>query len=242
MRHVQSGKSHFEHKPLYEELVEEFCRRITVGRWPVGRPLKTEAMIATELGVSLGTVRRAFDRLESMELIDRTPGRGTIVREFDSKPRLASLTNVVDLDGAPVAGEISIGAIRREGADDEAAVELGLEVGAPVLRVERTRSHVGRVFSVETAFIPTTAEADLPEPDVLWASARNYVVFGEIAVKRREYARMVPRAEAERIEAFSAEPDGLLNVHRTLLSFDDRPLEYCIAFCRLGRHLRYRIC
>lgn len=67
-------RGNFEHRPLYEELAEEFCRRITVGRWPVGRPLKTEAMIAAELGVSLGTVRRAFDRLEGMNLIDRTPG------------------------------------------------------------------------------------------------------------------------------------------------------------------------
>lgn len=242
MGQVQSGKNHFEHKPLYEELVEEFCRRITVGRWPVGRPLKTEAMIATELGVSLGTVRRAFDKLERMELIDRTPGRGTIVREFDSKPRLASLTNVVDLDGAPVSGEISIGEIGLSQADDEVALELGLDVGAKVFRVERSRSHLGRVFSVETAFLPAADRTDLPEPDVLWASARNYVVFGEIAVKRKEYARMVPRAEAERVEAFGADADALLNIHRTLMSFDERPLEYCVAFCRLGRNLRYRIC
>ncbi len=234
-------KGHFEHRPLYEELAEEFCRRITVGRWPVGRPLKTEAMIAAELGVSLGTVRRAFDRLEGMNLIDRTPGRGTIVRELDCERRLASLTNVVDLNGTPVNGDIEIVDAAIVRADETVATELGIDLGAPVVRVERVRSHLGRVFSVETAHHLTDGD-EVPATDVLWASARNFIVAGAIAVKRKEEVRAVAHSDVGRIARFEGRTDPVLVVHRTLMAFDDAPLEFCVAHCQLGRDLRYRIC
>lgn len=234
-------RGNFEHRPLYEELAEEFCRRITVGRWPVGRPLKTEAMIAAELGVSLGTVRRAFDRLEGMNLIDRTPGRGTIVRELDCERRLASLTNVVDLEGAPVNGDIQIVGAQRVKADECVATELELDLGAPVVRIERTRSHLGRVFSAETAY-QIAPDGEVPTDETLWASTRNFIVGASIAVKRKEEVRVVGQPDTARTASFESRTDPVLVVHRTLLAFDDAPLEFCVAHCQLGSDLRYRIC
>lgn len=232
-------KPAFKHKPLYEELVGEFCRRITVGRWPVGRALKTESMIASELGVSLGTVRKAFDRLEAMNLIDRTPGRGTIVRELHCSKRLASLMNIIDRNDEPVMGEVTIGGFIRQTASEVVAAELELAPNTEVLRIERWRSHRGRTFAFETAYIemPRTS---VPDPQALKGSASSFVVNGEIAVAKTEFARIVSVDEAA-TELLAVGPEAqALELRRTLRSFDDKPLEFCIAQCVLGRDLRYR--
>ena len=93
--------------PPYRQLCQEFHSRIVNGRWPRGRLLKPDGLIAEEFGVSVATVRRAFDILERLHIIERVRGHRKIV-SLDTARRAAVLTNVVDLNGAPVAGDVEI--------------------------------------------------------------------------------------------------------------------------------------
>ena len=65
--------------PLYKTTEAEMIRRIDSGEWPVGLRLPNEFGLAAEFGVSQGTMRRALMTLEGMGLLDRKPGRGTLV-------------------------------------------------------------------------------------------------------------------------------------------------------------------
>src|SRR5262249_2511555 len=57
----------------------ELERRITGGAWPVGTRLPPEPVLARQLGVSRGTLRRALGTLREHGLIEAAPRRGSFV-------------------------------------------------------------------------------------------------------------------------------------------------------------------
>jgi GntR family transcriptional regulator len=65
--------------PLYKAAETEMIRRIEAGEWEVGKRLPNEFVLAEEFKVSQGTMRRALMTLEGMGLLNRKPGRGTLV-------------------------------------------------------------------------------------------------------------------------------------------------------------------
>jgi DNA-binding transcriptional regulator YhcF (GntR family) len=65
--------------PLYKAAETEMIRRIESGEWEVGKRLPNEFVLAEEFKVSQGTMRRALMTLEGMGLLNRKPGRGTLV-------------------------------------------------------------------------------------------------------------------------------------------------------------------
>ena len=73
--------------PKYKAAETEMISRITNGTWEIGKRLPNEFELADEFGVSQGTMRRALMSLESMGLLNRKPGRGTLVAaNAPSKP------------------------------------------------------------------------------------------------------------------------------------------------------------
>ncbi|WP_306118612.1 MULTISPECIES: GntR family transcriptional regulator [unclassified Roseitalea] len=66
--------------PLYLQISELLTREIAAGLWPDGARLPTEADLASQLGVAVGTLRKALSVLETRGLVVRVQGSGTYVR------------------------------------------------------------------------------------------------------------------------------------------------------------------
>ena len=67
-------------QPLkFQELSEDLRREILAGTWAVGSKLPTEAQLARETGLSLTTVRRAYEDLVERGLVIRRQGAGSFV-------------------------------------------------------------------------------------------------------------------------------------------------------------------
>jgi DNA-binding LacI/PurR family transcriptional regulator len=66
---------------IYAQLVAHLREGIISGAWPVGSRLPTEHELALHNGISRGTVRQALNILVNEGLLERTPGRGTYVRQ-----------------------------------------------------------------------------------------------------------------------------------------------------------------
>jgi GntR family transcriptional regulator len=66
---------------LYEQIVEGLRKEISEGRLPAGTALPSFRVLATDLLVSVITVKRAYDDLEREGLIFRRQGLGTFVAE-----------------------------------------------------------------------------------------------------------------------------------------------------------------
>jgi GntR family transcriptional regulator len=69
--------------PVYTQLVRLITARIESGELQPDRPLPSEPHLASEYGVSRGSVRHAIAILRDQGLVITVPGRGNYVAERD---------------------------------------------------------------------------------------------------------------------------------------------------------------
>lgn len=64
-------------KPIWQQLIDEFTRRIVTGVWPAGAKIPSVRELATEVGVNPNTVQKSLVELERLGLAEseRTAGR-----------------------------------------------------------------------------------------------------------------------------------------------------------------------
>ncbi|QMU96355.1 LacI family transcriptional regulator [Microbacterium esteraromaticum] len=80
----------------FEVLADQLRRGILAGTWTAGQKLPTEQELSKETGLSLTTVRRAFDELVAERIVVRRQGAGSFVaharpREQSSRRRIGVL-------------------------------------------------------------------------------------------------------------------------------------------------------
>src|SRR5512133_1145864 len=78
-----NSEKELTHKPLKEEVYDALHRQIIAGKYKPGDWLRQED-IASQMGVSMTTVREALDLLVSAGLAERVPYRGVRVREMST--------------------------------------------------------------------------------------------------------------------------------------------------------------
>lgn len=66
-------------KAQYQKIYEDLLQKINNGQYLPGSRLATEPVLAKEFGVSVGTLRKAIDRLVLEKKVRREQGRGTFV-------------------------------------------------------------------------------------------------------------------------------------------------------------------
>jgi len=67
--------------PRYRAIADQLARDIASGSLAAGARLPTHRALATQIGVTVGTVSRAYAEAERLGLISGEVGRGTFVRE-----------------------------------------------------------------------------------------------------------------------------------------------------------------
>ena len=72
--------------PIYQQLVDAIRIAIKKGDMSAGTQLPTVLQMAEELGLARGTIKRAYDELELMGLVEKVQGRGTFVCYRKSTP------------------------------------------------------------------------------------------------------------------------------------------------------------
>jgi GntR family transcriptional regulator len=146
--------------PLYKLAETEMLRRIDEGDWPEGCRLPNEFVLADEFGVSQGTMRRALMTLESMGLLARKPGRGTVVvRPAQPEAPAARPGTISDRCGRPVHFAVFRARATTRGADDS---EADLLNSGRLAVLERTLKRAGERAALEEI---VASEALLPAFD-----------------------------------------------------------------------------
>ena len=69
--------------PIYEQIYNQIKMMIVTGKIKPGSKLPSMRMLAKQLKVSIITVQRAYDELQSEGFIETAPGKGCYVLEAD---------------------------------------------------------------------------------------------------------------------------------------------------------------
>ena len=73
--------SQVDSRPMYLQIMDEISRRVALGDWPPGHRLPSIRELASELKVSVITVKRAYLELERSGVIITQQGRGSWVHD-----------------------------------------------------------------------------------------------------------------------------------------------------------------
>ena len=225
-------------QPLYQQAIDLIERKIARGEWPPGTLLPSEPKLAEELGVSVGTIRKALQHLAAVRLVERRQGIGTFVAVSTPEKSMFRFFRLIDADGArvmPDCEEVSrkIGVASR----DERRIFNGAARDT-VCRIVRRRLFDDRVIMIDHVVLPMTRFAGIadiaePLPTTLYDFYESRFGVKVLRVEERLGAITANGASAKVLGVAEGEP--LLEIDRIAFSFGDEAVERRISRLHTGR-------
>lgn len=223
-------------RPLYRQVKDVLLKRIADGAWRSGEVLPSEFDIASDLGVSQGTVRKALDELSVENLVVRRQGKGTYVAAHDEARILFQFFKLQPDSGKHQFPESDILGVEVCAGDREAIDRLGLARGERVVRIERVRSLAGQLCIFECIHLPKALFPGIEKralPNNLYELYR--ATFGVTIARSTEKLKAVAagRRAAKHLSVKQGTP--LLSVDRTAIAIGGKPAEWRVSLCRTDR-------
>jgi GntR family transcriptional regulator len=222
-------------RPLYLQVRDALIERIATGQWKPGETVPNEGDLARDLGVSPGTMRKALDLMESMRLLTRRQGRGTVVNDPSAGELATRFNSLRSTSGAALVDEVMVGEIAEGAANEFESVRLRLTSTDRVFRFPRRRSLQGRPYLAEDVSLPATlfpglGDEQYPVSEITSLAARYGLLLG-----RAEERVTIGNAPLEVAGALGVALQApLLVLDRVVFSLDGRPIEWRHAWCHLA--------
>jgi GntR family transcriptional regulator len=226
-------------RPLYLQVRDVLVQRIVVGQWKPGGTLPNETLLAQQLGISIGTVRKALDLMENERIVTRRQGRGTFVNDYSSDATFPYST-FHNMEGQRIAGHKRAKSVSRVAATPEEASRLAVQRGEELIRVERTREHLGRIFMTETCLLPARYFTRLPEAFESYRLSGLAQLNGILVSHADERVDVALASAEDALDLDVPEGAPVLRLDRVIFSDHDDPLEWRVARCCM-RHERYMV-
>ncbi len=151
--------------PLWEVVKRQISESILLGRWAPGTVLPAEVALSQQLGVAVGTVRRALGELTKEGLISRRRKTGTVVTGRSPHHNLRNFYQYFRLhrlDGALQRSEPRVVGLGRSVPTKAIRERLELEEEDEVIMLERIRSVDGKPVIRDTHIMPAARVPDFP--------------------------------------------------------------------------------
>jgi GntR family transcriptional regulator len=226
--------------PLYRQIKDFMIRSLEAGEWGPGDAIPSEGDLAARFNVSQGTVRKAIDEMAAENLLVRRQGRGTFVASHDDPRSFYRFLRLVPNDGsAAQTVSVPLSCTTKE-AGPEAAAALGLNIGEPVIYVERLLRFNGEAVVYDQIHLVSDLFAGLTLASLSGGERSLYSVF------ENDYGVRMIRAE-EHLRAVAADPASakllsvqagapLLLVERTAYTYGEKPVEWRRGLYCTNRH------
>lgn len=217
--------------PAYARLRDTLAARIANGDWTADQPIPSEARLAREYGLSVGTVRKGVDGLVAEGLLERRQGSGTYVKAPSFDATLFRFFQWREADGAQLSIPSSQLILRSvTTAPDEAAEALGT---SDVIKIVRVRSLSDLPVLYEEIYIPVAQFAGFEELPESALGPLLYPLYFEhfgIFVKRATDDLSFGTASETAAQRLRVQPgDPLAVIRRTAFDLEGKPVEWRIA-------------
>jgi GntR family transcriptional regulator len=229
--------------PFYHQLKQILLADLRERDLAPGARLPGDHELCATYDVSRTVVRQALAELETEGVIERVKGRGTFVAPHKTAERLVqSLTGLYE-DVAARGSHLRSEVRRQEvvPADQQIADELGLQVGAPVIVVERLRHVDDEPWVLATTYLPYDLAPGLVGDDLRDQSL--YALLEETyGVTLTHGRRAVEAAVASTAlaKALAIAPGDPVLVLRSTSYAGERPVEMFVAYHR-GDRSRFEV-
>ena len=215
-------------RPLYQQVQELLRARISSGAWRPAEALPSEQSLASELGVSQGTVRKALDSLAADRLVERRQGKGTYVAQHTNETALFRFLKIFDGTGAQVSPATLQTTLKTRVATAQERKALALTAKAKVHELSRKRLVGSHPALLETICVPQTLFPDLasrqPLPNTLYTLYEADYGVTIVGAEEKITAVAARASDAAALKVGAAAP--LLEVERIAVDINGRPVEY----------------
>ncbi|MBF8780809.1 GntR family transcriptional regulator [Pseudomonas fulva] len=230
--------------PRYQQLRDHLVEQIANNRWRPGEAIPTEAALASEFDMSVGTVRKAIDVLVAEGVLERQQGRGTFIRRPQFQSSLFRFFRFESATGERAMPQSRILSIEPLQAPSAVAQALGLATGGEVIRIVRTRLLDAKPVLAEEIWLPRQLFEPLLEADLDRQGPLLYPIYEQLCGQVVAYAEETLTAEAVdavhgRLLQVPAESPVVV-IERLARDYAGKPLEWRRSRGH-AQHFRYRI-
>lgn len=219
-----------ERLPLYQRLRDQLARQIANNRWRPGEAIPTEAVLASEYQLSIGTVRKAIDKLVEEGVLERHQGRGTFIRRPQFQSSLFRFFRFQTLAGERQVPESRILNIESLPAPSAVSQALGLPPEAEVIRLVRLRLLEGSPVLAEEIWLPKAPFQALLTADLDRQGPLLYPIYealcGQVVASAEETltAEAVAEVHARLLRIETNSP--VVVIERLARNYAGQPLEW----------------
>ena len=228
--------------PLYRSVQAALTRKLAAGVWKPGEAIPSEAVLAREFNVSIGTLRKAVDELAAGNILVRQQGRGTFVATHSDDRTLFHFFHIARKggDGArelPVHESLSFRTGKASAAE---AAQLSVGVGTPVQRMENVLKLGARPVIFDSITVPSALFAGLTEKSFVTREGTIYGLYqarfgiNVIRISERLAAEAAPPIVAKVLGLAGAVPT--LVIRRVAYTYNDSPVEYRVSWLDTREH------
>ena len=216
--------------PRYERLRDHIAAQITGQTWRPGDLIPSESELAASHNVSVGTVRKAVDRLVAEGLLNRQQGRGTYVRRAQFNSSLFRFFRFSSEAGERTVPQARILHRKLVAAPAAPASALQLRESDSVINISRLRLINGEPLLAEEIWLEAARFNAILDLDTTMFGDLLYPLYeercGQIVASADEVLTI---ESASRMQArLLGRPTGapLIVIDRTAFDPERRPIEW----------------
>lgn len=216
--------------PIYQRIKELLLREIGAGKWLRGERLPTEAELAAQLGVAVGTLRKALAALERDGILERRQGSGTYVAQNVHQQAIYHFFRLEKANGQsgfPSAKILSL----HQATHLKAAQNLHLPLDTLFWNIRRLRRLDKQAVAIEEIMLPTSLAPHLQIkvlPESLYMYYREHLGFWISQVADVVSVGCLPAWGAQRLDLSTTQSCGL--VERTAYDQHNRKVEFSLTW------------
>lgn len=221
--------------PLYHQLKEIILETIESDEWKPGELIPSEYQFVERFNVSRNTVKKAIETLVQEGALFRVQGKGTYVAMPKLEQSLSSFYSFsrVIRDRGLQARDIVLN-VREARAVGGVAKRLQIQVGQPVLELERLRCMEEDPFVLEVSHLPKDLVPQIDVEELQRTSLYDFIRdrYGILVTKAKESFEpvLISDYEARHLQTHEGYPALLL--HRVAYDASGTVIEYCKSIVR----------